>query len=127
MNALKLKALAVPLRITATTNGPAVDLLPYDGQAMIHLNSGATEGAGMTLDVKIQTSADGSTGWVDFVAAPQAAVLAFAQVTSAAASSQVIEFNTSDAKRYIRAVQTLAGSSPAVTLGVSLIAKAQSV
>lgn len=127
MNALKIKKLNTPIRITATVNGPAVDLLPYDGQAMIYLNSGATEGATMTHDVKIQHSADGATGWVDAVAAPSGNALAFAQVTNAAASEQVIEFNTSDLKRYIRAVQTLGGTSPAVTASISLVAKAQSV
>ena len=65
MNALQVKPLVVPARITATTNGPALDLRSYDGRAMIALNSGATEAAGQTLDVKIQHSADGATGWAD--------------------------------------------------------------
>jgi hypothetical protein len=128
MNALQVKPLVVPARITANTNGPAIDLRSYDGRAMIALNAGATEGAGQTLDVKIQHSADGSTGWADATVSPGGGNLAFAQVTNAAGgSAQVIEFVTKDLKRYIRAVQTLGGTSPAVTAGVSLIAKAQGV
>lgn len=126
MNALKNTPLVVPARITAPANGPAVDLLPFDGQAMISLNAGATEGAGQTLDVKIQHSADGATGWTDAVAAPSGAALAFAQVTNAGPSAQTIEFNTSDLHRYIRVVQTYVGAG-GVTAGVTLTAKRQSV
>lgn len=126
MNALQNKPLIVPARITATTNGPAIDLLPFDGQAMVHLNSGATEGAGQTLDVKIQHSADGATGWTDAVSLPSGLPLAFAQVTNAAASAQTIEFNTTDTHRYIRAVQTFAGVG-GVTAAASITAKRQSV
>lgn len=127
MNALQVKPLVVPARITATTNGPAIDLRSYDGRAMIALNSGATEGAGQTLDVKIQHSADGATGWTDATVSPGGGNLAFAQVTNAAASAQTIEFITKDLHRYVRAVQTLGGASAAVTASVSLIAKAQGV
>lgn len=127
MNALQVKPLVVPARITATTNGPAIDLRSYDGRAMIALNSGATEGAGQTLDVKIQHSADGATNWTDATVSPGGGNLAFAQVTNAGASAQTIEFVTKDLHRYVRAVQTLGGASPAVTASVSLIAKAQGV
>ncbi len=129
MNALQIKPLVVPVRITATTNGPAVDLLAFDGKAMIALNSGATEGATMTLDVKIQHSADGSTGWADATILSGAAQVpaAFAQVTNAAASAQTMDIDISTFHRYIRAVQTLAGTSPAVTAAVSLVAKQRKV
>ncbi len=127
MNALKATPLAAPVRITATATGAAIDLRSFDGVAMLTLNSGAMEAAATTMDVKIQHSADGSTGWTDATVLRGSSYvpLAFAQVTNAAASSQQIDFNVKDLKRYIREVKTLAGTSPAVTAGVSLIAKLQ--
>lgn len=129
MNALQVKPLVVPSRITATTNGPAVDLLAYDGKAMISLNSGATEGATHTLDVKIQHSVDGSTNWTDatILSGASQVAAAFTQVTNAAASAQTMDIDVSNFHRYIRAVQTLAGTTPAVTAAVSLVAKQRKV
>lgn len=127
VKALAVKAVLPAQAITANVTGVAFDLLPYDDKAIIYLNSSATGGAGQTLDVKIQHSADGSTGWTDVVISPQAVNLAFTTVTNAGASNQQIEFNTNDLKRYIRAVATVAGTSPTVAAGVSLVAQKQSV
>lgn len=127
MNGLQNKPLAVAARITATFTGAAIDLRPYEGQAMIHLNSAAMENAASTMDAKIQHSVDGATAWTDAVTLPSGAALAFAQVTNAAASAQTIEFNTTDTHRYIRVVETLAGTTPAVTAAISMTAKLQSV
>jgi hypothetical protein len=129
MNALQIKPLVVPARLTATTNGPAVDLLAFDGKAMIGLNAGATEGATMTLDVKIQHSVDGTTNWTDatMLSGTTQVPAAFTQVTNAAASAQTLDIEISNYHRYIRAVQTLGGTSPAVTAAVTLVAKQRKV
>jgi hypothetical protein len=76
--------------------------------------------------VKIQHSADGSTNWADVVISPQAVNLAFSQVTTADLTQQ-IEFNTSDLKRYIRAVATVGGTNPVGNAGVTIVAQKQSV
>jgi len=101
-----------------SANGSAVDILDYEGQAAAILQSAAGTGTTPTLDVKIQDSADGSTGWADVTGA------AFAQVTNAA-SAQVLKFNASAARRYIRAVATVGGTTPSFTCGVSFVGKKQ--
>lgn len=101
----------------AATNGASFDLLTYDGDVRIVLNASATGGAGQTLDVKIQHSADGST-WTD-------SGVAFAQVTNAAASYQTLSAAAEQFHRYIRVVDTVAGSSPSVAFGVVLLAKSR--
>lgn len=97
----------------ASANGSAVDLesLVNVRQYMAYLDVGSVSGTTPTLDVKFQESADGSTGWTDITGA------AFTQVT--AAGSQTLRFKTS--KRYVRAVATIAGTSPAFVFGVYVI------
>lgn len=94
-----------PNRVTATTNGTGVDTLGYrDG--MVVLEVGTVSGTTPTLDVKLQESDDNSS-WADITGAT------FTQVT-ASNSSQVKrlkELNVAR-KRYIRAVATIAGTSP---------------
>ena len=116
----QLKAVQVVNVATAaavTTNGEsgAVDLLQYDGDVRLVLNSGATNGAGRTLDVKIEHSADGTT-WTD-------SGVAFTQVTNAAASHQIVGVTAEQFKRYIRATDTVAGSSPSVVRSVDLVGR----
>ena len=110
-----------PADRTATANGPAVDILDYEGYAAAILQSAAGTGTTPTLDVKLQDSADGSTGWADIAGA------AFAQVTNAAASKQIVKFNASAARRYIRAVATVGGTTPSFACAVSFIGKKQIV
>ena len=108
--------LAASARLTATGNGAAVNIQALTGAAILVLNASATEGAGMTLDTKIQHSDDGSTNWTD-------SGVAFAQVTNAAASFQQLTVSADQFKKFVRVVDTLAGSSPAVTRSVSIIGK----
>ena len=110
-----------PADRSATANGSAVDILNYEGQAAAILQSAAGTGTTPTLDVKLQDSADGSTGWADVTN------VAFAQVTNAAASAQVLKFNASAVKRYIRAVATVGGTTPSFACAVSFIGKKQIV
>jgi hypothetical protein len=104
-------------------NGAAIDRSPAGG---IHYNgltlyaaSGAETGApsARTLDAKIQDSADGSTGWADYIPPGQATVAAIPQITAANSEAEV-DVDLSGAKRYVRVVETLAftgGTAP--TLG----------
>ncbi len=93
---------------TTTVNGSAVDLLNYDGSIKAVLESAAGTGTSPTMDVKIQDSADGSTGWADVSGAT------FTQVTTAV-SLQSLSLNTRGMKRYIRAVATIGGTTPSFT------------
>lgn len=107
--------LAIAARLTASANGAGVDVSSLTGKCMLLLNASATEGAGMTLDLKIQHSDDNAV-FTD-------AGVAFTQVTNAGPSFQLIEMDVDGFKKYIRVVDTLAGASPAVTRGVELIGK----
>lgn len=114
---LSFATLAAAQRVTANTNGPAVDLSLFTGNAMFVLNASGTEAAATTADFKIQTSADGSTGWVD-------SGIAFAQVTNTASTGQQKFIATTDGlKKFARIVATLGGTSPAVTFGAQVIGK----
>jgi hypothetical protein len=104
---------------SASANGTAVDILNYEGHAAAILQSAPGTGTTPTLDVKLQDSADGSTGWADVTGA------AFSQVTNAAASAQVVKFNASAVQRYIRAVATVSGTIPLFTCAVSFVGKKQ--
>ena len=110
-----------PADRSATANGPAVDILDYEGHAAAILQSAAGTGTTPTLDVKLQGSSDGSTGWADIASA------AFAQVTNAASSRQIVKFNASAAKRYIRAVATVGGTTPSFACAVAFVGKKQIV
>lgn len=104
------------LRTAATTNGSAVDLLGVKSGLNFILDSGAaTVGTLPTLDVKIQDSADGSTGWADVTG------MAFAQVTTVA-SAQVLGIANGKTRRYVRAVATIGGSAtPTFTFSVNAV------
>lgn len=105
--ALTLLSVAAEAQVTANGNGSAVDLNDYEGEVAVVLNakrSGAD--ANETLDVKLQDSDDGSTGWADIASA------AFTQVTGATASAQKIALKSDSCKRYIRAVDTVGGTTP---------------
>lgn len=104
---------AAALAAAATTNSPSIDIADFTGLAKITLDASATGGAGQTLDVKIQHSNDNSA-WVD-------AGIAFAQVTNAAASFQVLDLNIDGLRKYIRVVSTVAGATPTVARSVTMV------
>lgn len=85
----------------ATTN--IADLQSFDGDIQIILDSTAAAASG-TMTGVIQGSADGSTGWATVTGG------AFAVVTNAAASKQVMTLSKDDIPRYIRFVGTIAAS-----------------
>jgi len=98
---------------TASTNGTGVDVTDYVGNVMIILDSSAVGTDDETLDVKIQSSSDNST-WSDISGA------AFTQVTTSA-SLQKIKINIDAQTKYIRAVATIAGTSPSAKCSVHMI------
>lgn len=102
-----------PVSRTATANGTGVDLIDVAGNMQTALLlTGAVSGTTPTLDVKIQESSDNTT-FTDVAGAT------FTQQT-AANQRQVISFAA--IKRYVRAVYTIAGTSPNFATGVTFLA-----
>jgi len=91
--------------ITATTTSPAIELGDR-GTLRLTLLISAASGTTPTLDVAVQTSADGST-W--------SAVAAFAQQTAAGSVRKVF----AGMDRYARIVETVGGTTPSFTRTVS--------
>jgi hypothetical protein len=101
---------------TSTLTGTGIDVLEYEGVALVLLNASAGTGTSPTLDVKLQHSDDDST-YEDVTNG------AFSQVTDAAetAGVKVMKLNVSDLKRYLRVVGTIAGTTPSFDFGVEFV------
>lgn len=117
LKAIEVKSIAAAAAVEATADGAAFDLLSYDGDIQVILDSAAGAGTLPTLDVKIQHS-DVTTAntFVD-------AGVAFTQVTAAAASFQVKHLRADNFKRYIRIAETVAGTDPVFTRAVTFVGK----
>lgn len=113
---LTLAALFPTAARTATANGTALDVRAMKGIASIVLDSAAGTGTSPTMTVKIQDSADGSSGWADISGAT------FTQVTTTA-SLQKIGVDVDACAGYIRAVATIGGTTPSFTASVNLLAR----
>lgn len=107
--------IAAAAALTVTGNGTGVDVSRFGGLGKFLLNSSAMGGTTPTSTTKLQHSEDNAT----FVDVPNGA---FAQVTTAA-SHQELLVNLDQVKKYVRVVDTIAGTTPTVTRSVSLIAK----
>ena len=91
--------------ITSDTNGPAVDIRGYRGNVLLVFNiAAATAGSTPTMDVKIQSSADGSTSWADVSGQT------LTQVTTTD-SLQALSLDPDTCSAYIRAVFDIGGTS----------------
>ena len=100
--------------VTSTATSSAIDLLEYDGDVMLILDSAAGGGSTPTLDVKI-TECDTTGGtYTDLSGAT------FTQVTDSA-SMQTLAINKDSSKRFIKIVQTIGGSSPTFTFSINLV------
>lgn len=97
---------------TATGNSDKVDVGRFL-EALVFLNVTAASGTTPTLDIKIQTSDDGSD-WYDFNPAS-----AFTQKTATAKDS----LKLTNVGKYIRAVWTIGGTTPSFTFSLKLVAK----
>ena len=116
---LALAALFPTAALTTTTNGSALNVVDFLGRIKVILDSAAGTGTTPTLDVKLQDSPDGSTGWADIAGA------VFAQVV-AGASLQSIGVTIDQHDRFIRAVATIAGGTPSFTFSVNMIGNKES-
>lgn len=101
---------------TSTLTGTGIDVLEYEGVALVLLNTSVGTGTNPTLDVKLQHSDDDST-YEDVTSGT------FTQVTNAAetAGVKVMKLNVSDLKRYLRVVGTIAGTTPSFDFGVEFV------
>ena len=110
--------LAAAARRTSTLTGTGIDVLAYEGVALITLNaSAASAGTSPTLDVKLQHSDTTTSG--DFTDVTGGA---FTQVTDVAGTAgvQVKKFNVSDLKQYLRVIGTIGGTNtPTFDFGVT--------
>ena len=104
---------------TATVTGAAANIRQYVGKVKVILMSSIGGGTTPTLDVKIQDSPDGSTGWADVSGAT------FTQVTDAADSTQDIGMEIDSINPFVRAVGTITGTSPTFSFAVGLIGMQQ--
>lgn len=110
---LAVVSLATAAELSATTTSDAVEISDFTGPAKLVLNAGATAAAGNTLDVKITHSDTLGGAYTD-------AGIAFAQVTNAGASFQVIDLSIDGLKKYIKVVSTLGGTTPKAARSVEL-------
>ena len=100
---------------TSSANGTGVDIQDYIGKLKLVLDSEeGTGNADNTLDVKIQHSDASGSGYTDITGA------AFTQVDGSTAAFESISLDTRSTKRYIRAVATIAGTSPSYATSVIL-------
>ena len=112
---LQLFSCVATAAVTSTATSAAIDLKEYDGDVSLILTSAAGTGSSPTLDVKVQDSDSSSGTYGDLSGA------AFTQVTDSA-SMQVITFSKDEAKRYIKIVQTVGGSTPSFTFSINGVA-----
>lgn len=97
---------------TATANGTGVDALDHEQELFAVLDVGTVSGTSPTLDVSIEESDDNTSF------AALAVVNNFAQVT---AGNNAQTRRVQRAKRYVRAVATIAGSSPSFACAVQFL------
>ena len=112
---LQLFSCVATAAVTSTATSAAIDLKEYDGDVSLILTSAAGTGSSPTLDVKVQDSDASGGTYGDLSGA------AFTQVTDSA-SMQVITFSKDEAKRYIKIVQTVGGSTPSFTFNINALA-----
>ncbi|MBW1953957.1 MAG: hypothetical protein JRI66_12915 [Deltaproteobacteria bacterium] len=91
--------IATASHAAGTVNGPAIDRVGFE-EALVVVHSG-TNGAGGTVDIKVQESDDNST-WADISGA------AFDQITEANDNDIYVgRINLKPRKKYIRVVATV--------------------
>lgn len=108
-----IKSSLAPAARTTSANGTGVDLRGAL-DALVILNNGTTSGTTPTLDVKVQDSADNSS-FADVTG------LTFTQVTAALTDPVSIQVDPRAVRRYIRAVFTIAGTTPSFACSASVV------
>jgi hypothetical protein len=112
LDKLQLTNLHATTARTATGNGTAVDLQARDGDLYLILDSAAGTGTTPTLDIKIQSSDTSGGTYADITGAT------FTQVTGTA-SQQTITISKDEARRWVRIVYTISGTTPSFTFSVN--------
>ena len=121
--ALTTKQLCVAATRTATVTGTGVDIQGIEGDVLINQSVGTVTGTSPTLDTKIQDSADNSS-WADVSGAT------FTQVTATPSTANAVTSLVLQARalrRYVRAVGTIAGTTPSFPLSVTMTYRAKTV
>lgn len=103
---------------TSSGNGSAVDMQDCGPEVVAVLDVGAVSGTSPTLDVKLQESDTSGGTYSDISGAT------FTQVTASNAQQTIQVANRT--KRYVRAVATIAGTSPSFASCVLIAANKQS-
>ena len=114
-----------PAAITTSTNHTGFDRLTYDHMIAL-ANAKVTSGTG-TLDIKVQDSANNSTGWADYTPVlvhdnnlSGVTTAAFPQISTDGISK--LDVDLSAAKRYIRFVTTASDAgSPNFVMSVDVL------
>jgi hypothetical protein len=114
LDKLQLTAFHPTAARTATGNGTGIDVQTMDGDMFLVLDSAAGSGTTPTLDIKVQSSDTSGGTYADIAGAT------FTQVTTTA-SQQAITISKDEAKRYIRVVYTVGGTSPSFTFSVNAV------
>lgn len=101
-----------PARQTATFNTADIDLTKYSGPVQVILTSSAGGGTTPTLNVKLQDATASGGTYADITGA------AFAEVTDAADSTQMITLQADETRGFIKVVGTITGTSPTFDMAV---------
>lgn len=108
-----LELLAAEAR-TASADGAAVDVRALYARGLAVLQT-ANASAGDTMDVRLQDSPDGSTGWADVPGG------AFAQITPANGGTYKLSVDLDSVDAFVRARVVIAGTSPSIVCALSLV------
>lgn len=114
----KAISLVRPQTATSTVTGSAVDTMGYGDDALVIVDLGAASGTSATNDIVIQTSPDNST----WTTRTTFATLTDTSDNKIAAGKLVLD---AASRRYVRAVGTIAGTTPSFTFGVSMLIEAE--
>jgi len=107
-------SLITPDNYSATATGTGIDTQPYNGTSAFIMQRKAGTGTAPKLDVKLQHSSSLSSGYSDVTSG------AFTQAT-AVSGIEAIEVDMNSVKRYVRAIGSLSGTTPAFDFGVSAV------
>jgi len=108
--------LLAPAALTETTNGTGVDVSLYEGRAAAIIHSAAGTGTTPTMNVKLQTCSTVDGTYADISGAT------FTEIDDTAGGAiELISFDVSAAEAYVRAVATIAGTTPSFTCSCAFV------
>lgn len=107
---------------TSTATGSAIDVRAYEGKGqVIFTSSAATAGTTPTLNAKLTECATSGGSYTDVSGG------AFAEVTDAADSTQMIPIDFDACKGYIKGVGTIAGTdTPTFGFAITIVGRLKS-